>query len=123
MLPPGRNRAILLAAGDVDVERVAHLLRLLELPVGARLLVMADAVVLQHAADLDGALRREAAVGVDQQRDVVAQRAAHRRDDLLGAARPLVDVVAALGADAELERVEAVLGRAAHEAARLPAPA
>ena len=40
-LPPGRDPAVLLAAGDVEVERVAHFLRLLELPVRARLLVVA----------------------------------------------------------------------------------
>jgi hypothetical protein len=38
----------------------------------------------------------EAAVAIDQQRHVVAQRLAHGRHDGLGAAGPFVDVVAAL---------------------------
>ena len=38
------------------------------------------------------------------------------RHDLLGAAGPFVDVVAAFGADAELEGVEAVLVAQAQEA-------
>ncbi len=83
-------------------------LRLLDLPIGARLLEMRDAVVLQHVADLDGALRREAAIGVDQQGDAVAHAPAHGRHDLLGAARPFVDIAPAFGADAELEGVVAV---------------
>ena len=68
---------------------------------------------LQHPAHLDRPRRRVAAVGIDQQRRLVADRAAHRRHQRLGAARPLVGVVAALGADADLEGAIAVRRRAA----------
>ena len=51
-----------------DVQGIGHLLGLLELPVETWLFEMLDAVVLQQAADLDRALRRKAAIGVDQQR-------------------------------------------------------
>ena len=122
-VPPGRDLAVLLAAGHRDVERVGHLLGLLELPVEARLLEMLDAVVLQHAADLDRALRREAAIGVDQQRRLVAERLADRRHDLFGAARPFVDVVAVFGGDAELEGVEAEFVAQPLEPLRLGLPA
>ena len=68
---------------------------------------MLDAVLFEHAPDLDRPARRKAAVGIDEQRHIVAQRLADRRDDLLGPARPLVDVVAIFRGDAELEGVEA----------------
>ena len=55
------------------------------------------------------ARRRVAAVRVDEQRHVVAERAAHRREELLGPPGPLVLVVAALAPDPDLERAEAVL--------------
>ena len=109
--PPLTASAVLLAARDVDVERRRDLGRPLELPVRARLLEVADAVVLEQAADLDRLRRRVAAVRVDQERRLVAERLAHRGDDGLGATRPLVLVVAALAADAELEAVVAVPSR------------
>ena len=69
---------------------------------------MDDAVVLEHAAERDRPSRRVAAVAVDQQRCVVAECCAHRRDNRLGAAGPFVLVAADLLADAELEGVVAV---------------
>jgi hypothetical protein len=68
---------------------------------------MADAVLLEHLANLDGLLRPVAGIGVDQQRDAVIHGLAHCRDDLLGAARPLILAAAAFGADAELEGIKA----------------
>ena len=120
---PGGQVPVLLAAGDVDLERVGDALGLLELPVRAGLLEMTDALGLEQPADLDGARRREAAVGIDQLRDAVAERARHVRHDRLGAAGPLVDVAAALGPDAPLEGVEAVGVAQPHAAARPPPPA
>ncbi len=73
-LPCGQI-AILLAAGDVDVQRVGHLFGLLQLPIGAGFLVVAKPVVLQHMSDLNRALGRIAAVGVDQQVDTIAHLA------------------------------------------------
>ena len=112
---PGREVPVLLAAGHVERERLGDLPGLVELPVGAGLLVVADALRLEEPSDLDRAARREAAVGVDELRDAVAERARHRRHDRLGASRPLIDVVTALGTDAPLERVEAQLIAQAHE--------
>ena len=93
--PPGRELAVLLAAGHRDGQGVRDLPGLLQLPVGARLLEMLDAMVLEQPADLDGPLGREAAVGVGEQCRIRAQRFADRRHDRLGAAGPLVDIVAA----------------------------
>ena len=114
--PPGRELAVLLAAGHGDVERVRHLPGLLQLPVGARLLVMLDPLGLEQPPDLDRARRREAAVGVDQKMRLGPERLADRRHDRLGPPRPFVDVVPALGADPELEGIEAVLVAQAQEA-------
>ena len=66
-------------------------------------------MILEHPADLDRAGRRKSAVGVDEQRDLVAERLADGGNDLLRPARPLVDVAAAFGPDPELERIEAVI--------------
>ena len=104
---PGRDLAVLFAAGHRNVEGVGHFPGLLQLPIKARLLEMLDAVVLQQAADFDRAFGRKAAIGIDQQRNIVAQRLADDRHDFFGAARPLVNVVAVFGGDAELEGVEA----------------
>ncbi len=106
--PPDARVPVLLPARHVELQRVRHLACPLELPVRARLLEVGDAVLLEHPADLDRLGRRVAAVGVDEQRDVVAERAAHRRDHRLGASGPLVLVVAALLADSDLEGIEAV---------------
>jgi hypothetical protein len=73
---PLGEQAVLLPAGDVELERIRHLARPVELPVRARLLEVADAVVLEHPADLDRLRRRVAAVRVDEQGDVVAERTA-----------------------------------------------
>ena len=67
---------------------------------------MTDAIVLEQAPNLDRAFRGEPAIGIGEERNFVAQRLAHRRDDLLRAPRPFVDVMPALRADTELERVE-----------------
>src|SRR5262245_33857206 len=118
-LPPGRDLAILLAAGDRDTERVRHLFGLFELPIEAWLLEMLDAMVGKHGADLDRPGRREAAIGIDQERGPLAQRLADRRHDFFRPTRPFVDVVAVLGADPELEGIEAVLALEALETLRL----
>ncbi len=65
-------------------------------------------MLLEHPPDLDRPCGRVTAVRVDEERCVVAERCAHGFDDRLGAARPFVLVVAALLADAHLERVEPV---------------
>jgi hypothetical protein len=62
---------------------------------------------------------REAGVAVDEQRRAVPERPPHRWHDRLRPPRPLVNVVAELGADAELEGVEAVGVAQPHEARRL----
>ena len=80
---------------------------------------MADAVVFQHPSDFDGACRRKAAVGVHQEIRLAAQRPADLGHDLLGATRPLVQIVAAFAADAELEGVIAAFVAQAHEPLRL----
>ena len=79
---------------------------------------MLDSLGLQQPPDLDGTGRREAAVGVHQQRCLRPERPPDRRHDRLGAARPFVDVMAAFGTDAELEGVEAVLVPQPDESAR-----
>src|SRR5205085_12006558 len=89
--------------------------RPLELPVRARLLEVDDTVRFQHRSDLDRAPRRVAAVPVDEQRGVVAERAPNQRDEFRGTAGPLVAVVAALTSDPDLERPVAALGLEAHE--------
>ena len=61
---PQRQQAVLLAAGHVQRQRLAHFAGLVHFPVQAGLFKVADAVVLQHAAHLNRALRRETAVGV-----------------------------------------------------------
>ena len=70
---------------------------------------MLDPLALQQPPDLDRPRRRVAAVGVGEQRHPVPERAPHRRHDRLGPPRPLVAVVADLGADPELEGVEPLL--------------
>jgi hypothetical protein len=70
---------------------------------------MLDPVIFEQVPDLDGAGRGETAVGVDEQCRAIAESPADRRHDLLGAARPFVDVMAVFGSDAELEGVEAEL--------------
>ena len=102
-LLPDNHVIVLFAAGDVDIERRGNLASPVEFPVGAGLFVVADAIILQHMSDLDRLFRGIAAVGVDHQGDLVAQRRAHGLYDLLGAPRPLVDIMPALGRDAKLE--------------------
>ncbi len=106
---PVAHVAILLAAGDVDLQRVRDLPRPVRLPVGARLLIMGDAVGLQHAAHLDGALHPETAVGIDHFHHAVSQRARHGLDDLLGPARPFIHTATTFCADPELEGVKSLL--------------
>lgn len=72
---PGGELAILLAAGDVNRQGVRNLPGLRELPVGAGLLEVPDALGFQEAAHLDRALRRVAGIGVDEFCDALAQRA------------------------------------------------
>jgi hypothetical protein len=67
---------------------------------------VADALGLQEPADLDRAVRREAAVGVHQPGHTVAEGAGHGRHDLLGPAGPLIHVMPALGSDPPFEGVE-----------------
>jgi hypothetical protein len=96
----------------VEVERVGDLFGLLESPNRGRAPRNADAVVLQHAADGDRGLRRIAAVAVDQQVGAIAERLADQGHDRLGAAGPLVLVMAAFAADPELEGARSRSGRA-----------
>ena len=77
---------------------------------------MRDAFGLEQPPDLDRARRREAAVRIDQLCDAIAQRARHGGHDRLGAARPFIDITAALGADAPLEGIESLLIAQPHEA-------
>ena len=79
---------------------------------------MLDALAFQHAADLDRPRRREAAIGIDQQRDLRPERAPNGRHDLFGAARPFIDVVPVLRADAELEGLKAEFTPQSREALR-----
>jgi hypothetical protein len=65
-------------------------------------------MLLEEPPDFDRLRRRVAAVRIDEQSGAVSQGAADGGDDLLGAAGPLVAVVAALPPDADLERGEAV---------------
>ena len=106
---PVAHVAILFAAGHIDRQRVRDLPRPVRLPVGARLLIMGDAVGLQHVTDLDGALHPETAVRVDHLHHAVAQRARHQLDNLLGAARPFIQPAPAFGPDAELEGIKPFL--------------
>ena len=107
--PPGRKLAILLAAGHRHGKRIRHLLGLFQFPVRTGLLEVLDTLGFEQASHLDRAGWRKAAIGIDEQRHPGAERPTDRRDDLLGPPRPLVDVVATLGADAKLEGVEAKL--------------
>ena len=80
---------------------------------------MLDTLGLQQPPDLDGTGRREAAVAIHQQGCIWPQRPPDRGHDRLGPARPLVDVMPALGTDAELEGVEAQLALQPDEAGGL----
>lgn len=115
---PGRQIPVLLPAGDVESERVGDLFGLGQLPVGTGFLEMADAFRLEEPADLDRPARRVAAVGIDELRHAVAESARNLRHDRLGAPRPLIDVMAALGGDAPLEGVEALFVAQLHQPAR-----
>jgi hypothetical protein len=97
---PGRQQAVLLPAGDVEVECAGDLRRPFELPVRARLLEVHDTVRLEQPADLDRLPRRVGAVRVDEQSDVVTERAANSGQQRLRPAGPLVRVVSALATDA-----------------------
>ena len=105
-LDPVPHVAILLAAGDIDLQRMRDPAGQVGPPIGARLLIMGDAVRLQHAADLDGARHVKGAVGVDHGDNAGAQRARHNLDNRLGAAGPFIPAAPAFGADAELEGVK-----------------
>ena len=107
-VPPAREQAVLLAAGDVEVERLRHLGRPLELPVRAGLLEVDHAMLLEEPPDFDRLRRRVAAVRIDQEPRIGADRGPHSRNDSLCPAGPLVLVVPALPPDADLERGEAV---------------
>ena len=107
-VPPAREQAVLLAAGDVEVERLRHLGRPVELPVRAGLLEVDHAMLLEEPPDFDRLRRRVAAVRIDQEPRIGADRGPHGRNDSLGTAGPLVLVVPALAPDADLERGEAV---------------
>ncbi len=108
---------VLLAAGDRDLQRRRHLCRPRQFPVGAGFLEVAEVVLLEQLADLDGLARRVATVAVGQDRHVVADGLAHGRNQRLGATRPLIFIVAGHLADANFERaiaeLVAQLGRAA----------
>ena len=54
---PHRQVAILLTTGHVDRQGLTHGTGLLQLPVGAGFLKMADAIGFQHPAHLNGARR------------------------------------------------------------------
>ena len=106
---PHTEVPVLLAAGDVELERLGHLTRPVELPVRAGLLEVRHSVALEHPPDGDRPGRRVAAVRVDEDRHLVSERRADALDDSLCAPRPFIGVVPALLADAHLDRVEPVL--------------
>ena len=56
---PRRHVPILFAARDIDIQGSRHAACRLKVPIWHRLLVMADAMILQHAADIDGARHGE----------------------------------------------------------------
>ena len=103
---PVTHVTILLAASHIDLQRMRDLPRPVRLPVGARLLVMGDAIGLQHAANLDGAFHPETAVRIDHLHHPVPQGARHQLDNRLGAARPFIHPAPAFCPDPELEGVE-----------------
>ncbi len=105
----GRDLDLLLAARHIDIQCLGHGGGRVEVPPGHRLLVMRDAIILQHPAHGDGARHGEARIGVNQ-RVEAAQRPGYGGDDGLGPALPLVAILAHLGADAELGGGEALLG-------------
>ena len=113
---PQGKVAILFAARHIKGQRVGDLLGPVIFPIGAWLLKMHNAVLLQELADFDGLLRRVAAVGVDQQCSLVAQRLAHHGNNGIGAPRPFVLVMAAFLADAEFEGGVAVFIAQARQA-------
>ena len=100
---------VLLATRDVNLQRGGDFGGGVEIPIGDRLLIVADAVILKHMAHFDRPLHVKARVGIDQKIGPPAQSLGHGRDDLFGAARPFVDIVATLGADAEFHRVKALV--------------
>ena len=112
---PGRDqigesseRVGLFAGGDGDVERPRHLAHRLDMVVLHRLLEPPIAEFLEHPADTDGAADRVAVVGVEGEREIVADQLAHRArlGDVAG------DVEIRLGAvvvEADLNRRRFVL--------------
>src|SRR5215472_17759339 len=103
---PGSQVPVLLTPSDVNIQRIRDPLGLLKAPVRAWFLEMADALSLKEPADPDGAVRRKAAVSIDQLRNTVAKAAGDGRHDLLGPPGPLVQVMRALGPHPPLEGVE-----------------
>jgi hypothetical protein len=95
------QRVLLLAGRDRDVERGGDFLEALHVVVLHRLLEPHIAELLQRAADADRALHGVAVVGVEGEREVVADQLAHgaRLGDVAGeidVARRLVGVEADL---------------------------
>ena len=81
---------------------------------------MHNTVLLEEFTNLDGLLRRVAAVGVHQQGGAVTKGFAHHGDYGVGAPGPLVLVMAAFRADAEFESSVTVRVAQAREALALP---
>ena len=108
--PPGRQLAVLLAAGHIYVQRVGHLLGLLQFPIRARLFKMRDAVVFQELSECNRFCRRIAGIGVHQQRAFISAKfGMHARHDVFAAPRPFVGVVPAFRGDAKFKRVKTEL--------------
>ena len=68
-LLPRSKLAILFAARYRELERISHRFGLFEFPIGARLLIMLDALGFQELTNLDRALRGIAGIGVRQFRE------------------------------------------------------
>ena len=105
---PESEVVVLLPTRHVEIERLLDRPRPVRLPIRAGLLEVAHRVLFQDLAERDCLLGHVAAVRVDQQGNVIAERAANLPHDRLGAARPLVLTAAACRAHPELEGVESV---------------
>ena len=69
---------------------------------------MAETVIFQHVADLDGAVRAVTAVAIDQQINIIAKLTAHGGDNLFRAAGPFILIAPHLGTGTHLESVKPV---------------
>jgi DNA mismatch repair protein MutS2 len=116
------ERVLLLAGRDRDVERVGDLGEALDVVVLHRLLEPHVAQLLQRAADADGALDGVAVVGVEGERERVAERESRQdaRRYLLDA-RAEIDRTIKQLKSAELERVDELAREARQRTEQLAA--